>query len=136
VGIVTQQDFFRGFVAALRAEGLDYVDTRDDRHHRLFGAVVRRLERARRDARPGAQAMPRALLPNQITGRFQELDDALVDLQKGRLLGARNPFYHRVELAFTEENADQILDLYNAEEQELFRKLATAYTNEDAAVLR
>jgi hypothetical protein len=72
--------------------------------------------------------MPDQLVANAVTGRFRELDEALVSLQKGRLLGAQNPLYRRVDLVVSPTNAGRILDLYTEEERELFQRLAGQYT--------
>lgn len=129
---MSNEEFFEGFLAALRLLGQESVLTEDDEHHRRFQAVVRELKDARRRGEAGADRMPRGLVDNIVTGRFRELDSALNDFQKDEMVGARNPRYRRVELVVSEASAKGLLDLYCPEERELFMKLAERFQPESA----
>ena len=106
---VNEARFFTGFVAALRARGVDFVETQDDSHHARFNRVVQALREARANAEPGAQGMPRTLMPTQVTGRYRELDEALLNMQRG-IFSAPNPYYPGVQLKLSEDRAERILD--------------------------
>jgi hypothetical protein len=122
---MTKDRFFRGFLAALRKVGEDFIRTRDDAHHKKFEAVVDLMERS------GSEDLP-LFIPSPFSGRFREFEDALLQMQRG-FLGAQNPFYPGVHLDITEERAGAILDQYSREERELFLKLAQAYKEKGTA---
>ncbi|MDQ3725264.1 MAG: hypothetical protein M3335_05150 [Actinomycetota bacterium] len=124
---MTNDRFFRGFLAALRLQGEKRIVTKNDAHHQTFDAAARWLEEARRSGCPGVDDMPDTLVPQVITGRYQEWDSALVSLQRGRLLAARNPTYPLVEILFDDEEARQLLELYTPEQREVFTQMATRY---------
>jgi hypothetical protein len=120
-------DFFRGLLAALRLQGIEFVETRGDSHHARFRRVVETL-RTRSTQFP---RLPRTFVASPFTGRYRELDEALVQLQCG-FLGAQNPFYPGVHLDISEPRARHILDNYEEPEKEVFAKLAQVYAAEDA----
>jgi hypothetical protein len=124
---MTTDRFFQGFVAAMRLQGHDHIDTVNDVHHEAFHKVAEALEAARRRGAAGAAAMPRTLISNPITGRYRDFDAALANMQRGSLVTARNPVYRRVDLELSPEEAEGILALYPQEEQELFGELAQAF---------
>jgi hypothetical protein len=127
---MTNDRFFRGFLAALRLQGENRIVTKGDAHHQTFDAAAHWLDEARRSGHPGVEDMPDTLIPQVITGRYQDWDDALISLQRGRLLAARNPTYPLVEILFTEDEAEQLLDLYTPEQREVFTAMAAQYHHE------
>ena len=127
---MTNDRFFRGFLAALRLQGENQIVTKADIHHQTFDAAARWLEEARRSGHPGVEGMPDTLIPQVITGRYQDWDNALISLQRGKLLAARNPTYPLVEILFNEDDARQLLDLYTPEQQEAFVEMATQYRHQ------
>lgn len=131
---MTKQQFFEAFVAALRNQGETSVVTDGDRHHRSFAEAVQILKAARETQRPGAKALPRALIGDEITGRFPELDYALASLQFPKYVGAKNPTYRRVDLSLDRDTAKQILDLYPADQRELISEMAKVFAEQGAAV--
>lgn len=125
---MTNDHFFRGFLAALRQEGLKFISTQNDAHHKKFQAVVGvlgRLSEEEQDDLPAFIASP-------FTGRFRELEDAILQMQRG-FLGAQNPFYPGVHLDITTERAGAILEQFSADERELFHRLARAYKEKGTA---
>src|SRR5947209_4746897 len=120
---MTTDQFFTGFVAALRDEGVEFVDTRDDVHHSKFRVAVDQLTADRRLGKAGALGMPRTLMPTQVTGRYRELDDAFLNLQRG-LMSAPNPFYPGIELKMSRERAERILETFEPEQRKELRELA------------
>jgi hypothetical protein len=125
---MTAERFFTGFVAALREAGVDFVDTRDDAHHKKFQAVVDRLRETRGAGQPGAARMPRTFMPTQVTGRYRELDDALLSLQRG-VLSAPNPYYPGIDLKMSRDRAARRLSRFSDEERALFEELAETFKN-------
>jgi hypothetical protein len=123
---MTTDDFFRGFMAALKKNGLDQIETRNDRHHRAFEAVQHLAE-------TGTTRQSRLrFIPSPYTGRFPQLDEALVRLQRDGLLRAENPYYVRVKLALSPERADKILKFYSEDDREFLRAAADAYESNQA----
>jgi len=130
---LTSEQFFRAFLASLRVRNLEFVDTRNDRHHKRFQLVVDRLRMAQREHENGAKEMPRALVASPFTGRYQDFDDALVRLQRG-LLGSQNPFYPGIRLTLSKRRAQRILDQLPGPQQEVIDELAGIYLgNEKSA---
>jgi hypothetical protein len=130
---MTNERFFRGFLAALKLQGEKQIVTKDDTHHLTLDPVVQVLDEARRTDRPGARDMPNTLIAQEITGRYQDWDSALVALQRGRLVAARNPSYPSVEILFNDQEAKELLSRYTAEQREMFRELATAFRQQSVA---
>jgi hypothetical protein len=122
VSKMSQDDFFRGLLAALRLKGAQFIDTRGGLHHEHFERVVEELEEHYIEF----PELPRTFTPSPFTGRYRELDEALVQLQCG-LLGAQNPFYPGVRLDISEVRAKNILMGYPEEQQQFFHKLAQAF---------
>ena len=127
---MTNDRFFRGFLAALRLQGETEIVTKDDAHHRTFDASAHYLNEARQARHPGVEEMPDTLAPQVITGRYQDWDDALISLQRGKLLAARNPTYPLVEILFTEDEAKELLQLYTPAQREVFAEMATQYRHQ------
>lgn len=123
--------FFRGFFAALREHDLTFVNTRGEAHHARFAVAVDVLREAQDAGHREAREMPLALVADPFTGRFNELDDALVRMQQG-LLGAQNPFYPGIWLTLTKERAESILSSYDQTERALLESLAAAFVAEEA----
>jgi len=123
---VNESRFFTGFVAALRAKGVDFVDTHDDSHHAKFNRVVQALKEAREKADPGVRGMPRTLMPTQVTGRYRELDDALLNMQRG-IFSAPNPYYPGVQLKLSKDRAERILDDFDPDQRKLLVRLADLF---------
>ncbi len=125
---MTNDRFFRGFLAALQQVGERFIVTRDDTHHKKFKAVVGllgQLSTEQQDELP-------AFIPSPFTGRFREFEDAILQMQRG-FLGAQNPFYPGVNLDISPERASAILDQFSSAERELFLRLARAYKEKDTA---
>lgn len=127
---VNEARFFSGFVAALRAQGVDFVDTHADNHHARFNRVVKALREARAAADPGAQGMPRTLMPTQVTGRYRELDDALLNMQRG-IFSAPNPYYPGVQLRLSRDRAERILKDFDPDQQRLLVQLADLFVESE-----
>lgn len=125
--------FFRGFMATLRARGEDSITTMDDDHQRRFANVVIKYKEHRALKRDDMKDLPAFFSKSQITGRYKELDDALLLLQNG-LLGAQNPYYPEVKFGCSPSTAQSILEIYSLNERELFLELADAYLNTQAVV--
>ena len=123
---VTEARFFAGFVAALRAQGVDFVETQDDSHHTRFDRVVQELREARANSEPGARGMPRTLMPTQVTGRYRELDDALLNMQRG-IFSAPNPYYPGIQLKLSQDRAERILEDFDPEQRDLLTRLADRF---------
>lgn len=126
MGRVNEARFFAGFVAALRARGIDFVETQDDSHHARFDRVVQALRDARANSEPGVQGMPRTFMPTQVTGRYRELDDALLNMQRG-IFSAPNPYYPGVQLKLSQDRAQRILDDFDPEQRKLLGRLADLF---------
>lgn len=124
--VLSNEEFFRAFLAALRLRGADFIDTRYDRHHARFAMTVIRLHEARARGAFAAATMPRALVPSPFTGRYREFDDALIKLQRG-LLGAQNPYYPGIQLIVTPDRANAILARLPDDICQLIGELADAY---------
>jgi hypothetical protein len=123
---VNEARFFAGFVAALRTQGIDFVETQDDSHHVRFDRVVQALREARAKSEPGVQGMPRTLMPTQVTGRYRELDDALLSMQRG-IFSAPNPYYPGIQLKLSQDRAQRILDDFDPDQRKLLTRLADLF---------
>jgi hypothetical protein len=128
---MTEERFLAGFVAALRAEGQEFIDTHGDAHHRKFDDVISTLRTDRENGNPGAASLPRTLMPTQMTGRYRELDDALLNMQRG-YLSAPNPFYPGIRLKLSRSRAKQILDGFTPEQREELETLARVFRGDSA----
>jgi DNA-binding MarR family transcriptional regulator len=115
---LTSNEFFLGFFAALKKAGCLAIRTKDDDHQKRFQLL--------RDALPELGARYPSFVPSPFTGRVQELDDALLQLQTG-VLGAKNPFYPKIDLDISDTLAARILKDLTAEDRELFQKLAEKF---------
>jgi len=124
--------FFRGFMATLRSRGESNITTLDDDHQRRFANVVSKYKEHRALKREDLRDLPAFFSKSQITGRYKELDDALLLLQNG-LLGAQNPYYPEVKFGCSPVVAKSILERYSSIERELFEELAETYLNEQMA---
>jgi hypothetical protein len=120
------QLFFRGFLAALRLQGEEFVDTRDNLHHDRFRHVAARLEELRKDRRPGSAELPRLFRPTMATGLYGELDDALLQLQEG-YGSSPNPAYPGLKLVLSEERAEDALLDFSPPARTLLRDLAKTF---------
>jgi hypothetical protein len=109
----------------LREEGVEFITTRDDAHHKNFHTVVSLLSQ-----RDDTEDVP-TFIPSPFTGRFRELEDALLQMQRG-FLGAQNPFYPGVRLDVSKTRAATILNQFSPTERELFLQLARAYKEREA----
>lgn len=121
--VMKRDDFFRGLLAALRLSGLNVITTRDDAHHEAFRHVVEVLDEIHDDC----PEIPDTFVPSPFTGRYRELDNALVRFQQG-LLGAQNPFYPCVNLDITDTLAKRIMNEYTPKQQQIFTRLASVWS--------
>ncbi|MCY2987114.1 MAG: hypothetical protein NTY19_04500 [Planctomycetota bacterium] len=128
---MNRDDLFRGLLAALRLQGIKFIDTRNDLHHDRFRQVVELLGECAAEF----PCVPSTFIPSPFTGRYRELDDALLRLQRG-LLGAQNPFYPGVNLDISESRAERILATFSPEQRELFVRLANAYLGHGIPALK
>jgi hypothetical protein len=128
---MTEERFLAGFVAALRAEGQEFIDTHGDAHHKRFDNVISALRADRESGNPGAVSLPRTLRPTQMTGRYRELDDALLNMQRG-YLSAPNPFYPGIRLKLSKSRAKQILDGFTPEQRDELQTLARIFRDDSA----
>lgn len=126
---MNRDDFFRGLLSALRLDGLEFIDTRNDDHHTRFQRVVELLRAHEADFAD----LPNFFFPSPFTGRYREFDDALLRLQRG-LLGAQNPFYPGVNVDISENRARRILESFPQEQQTVFRRLAGVYLGRTEAM--
>lgn len=123
------EDFFQTLFAALRIHGLEFIDTRGDRHQALFSRVADWLYEHPKDAdRLGVY-----FFPSPFNGRYADFDAELLKKQVG-LLGAKNPFYPGIHLQFSPERAETILQENTPENRELFRKLAEVFLEVNSPV--
>lgn len=119
--------FFRGFMATLFVQGERFISTQDDEHQQKFDRVVQSYREYRRLASAGDLAnFPAFFSKSKITGRYKELDDALLQLQQG-LLGAQNPYYTSVKFGCSEVVAESVLNSYSEAEKQLLARLASTY---------
>jgi hypothetical protein len=125
---VTVKRFLAGFIAALRAEGQEYIDTYGDVHHAKFDETIRALRADQKSGDPGAVSLPRTLMPTQMTARYRELDDALLNMQRG-FLSAPNPFYPGIRLKLSKARAMKILDGFSPEQRDELHRLAGIFRN-------
>lgn len=123
---MNEETFFRALIAALRLAGRDFVETRDDEQHHRFAHVVKRIDEMVAQELPGADALPLLFVPSPVTNRYPELDDALLEAQRG-LTGSRNPFYPGADLVLTPEYAEAELEDLGPEERVLMEQLAQVF---------
>ena len=121
-----EDTFFRGFIAALRLTGHEFVETRGDDQHRRFSAVVKRIDELVAKGAPSAENLPQLFVASPLTNRFPELDDALLEAQRGRT-GSKNPYYPGADLVLTEEYAKQELDELSKPERDLIEDLVATF---------
>lgn len=134
---MTDRRFFKGFLAALKASGVEVIPTDDGLHHLYFERVMERLDQAHQDDDPGAGAMPDSYAPTAVNNRYREFTSWLIHLQSEKIIAAPNPFYPEVTLILSTERAQDILARFSPDEQKLFHELAEAFieaSREDAIV--
>ncbi len=122
------EDFFLGFLSAIRLSGQDFVETRENVHHRRFRNVATALDAAADAHRPGSDELPRSFWPSMATGLYGELDDALLGFQQG-LGSSPNPTYHGLRLVLTEDQAADILNDFSPEARTLLLELARIFVS-------
>lgn len=126
--MLNERRFFRGWIAGLRALECRLVDTRKDVHHRQFAKVVDELREARASGDAVARDMLVEFVASPFTERFDELDSALVEHQRGEAsASAQNPEYAAVQLRLSKEQALAILESYTSDERALFERLARTF---------
>jgi hypothetical protein len=123
---ITEDRFLAGFVAALRSVGVEFVDTDEDSHHGRFDSAMEVVRDRQKAGDPGAGAMPRTLMPTPMTGRYRELDDTLLDMQRGHL-SAPNPFYPGIRLKLSQERADKILGRFSEDQRAVLLAMAEVF---------
>lgn len=123
------EDFFQAFFAAVRLRGVEFIDTRGDQHQRHFSRVAEWL-----DNHPDvSDRLGICFFPSPFNGRYADFDAALLEKQVG-LLGAKNPFYPGINLQFTPQRAEAILERCDANDRAVFNKLAEIFLKADALV--
>ena len=123
------EDFFEGFLAALRLQGQAFVETRDNVHHDRFRQVAEALAEARLAKRSGSGELPGSFWPSMATGLYGELDDALLGSQQG-LGSSPNPAYHGLKLALSEEQAADVLLDFSPDTRALLLELADVFISD------
>ncbi len=108
-------DFFLYLLAALRLRGIQFLDTREDRHHRMFEVVVESLGEQRIAGRR------LVFIPGPFSGQYRELDAALVSLQSG---GYVQGGLAGTEISMSPGRARAVLKPLPESERELFAELA------------
>lgn len=131
--VLTEERLYRAFIAGLRLRGHEFVDTRDDDHHRRLTAALALLSEARREEDPGAGRMPRGIRPSPFTGRYSGFDRALLVAQETGASGSRNPYYPGAELQMSEQRAGRVLADLSAEERDLLVRMVEAFDKGVAA---
>jgi hypothetical protein len=63
-----------------------------------------------------------------MTARYRELDDALLNMQRG-FLSAPNPFYPGIRLKLSKARAMKILDGFSPEQRDELHRLAGIFRN-------
>lgn len=126
------EDFFEGFLAALRLQGLDFVETRGNVHHERFRSVAEALEAVSAAGKPGSHELPRSFRPSMATGLYGDLDDALLGFQQG-LGSSPNPAYHGLRLNLTKAQAADVLEDFSPEARVLLLELADAFIEHTVA---
>lgn len=114
--------FFRGFLLAVRASGVTYLKTRGNDHHKRFSLVVAAL--AKIDD-PDLASFARTFRPNML-GLYRELDGAVLRAQD-LVLGANNPSYVGLTYKISQETADEILQKMFSEHKRAFAELAEIF---------
>ena len=127
-----RDDFFAGLIAALRLEGVEFIETRDNVHHEHFRKVAGLLEDLSRKNEPGTDELPGLFRPTVATGLYGEWDDALLSLQEG-FGSSPNPSYLGLKLVLTESEARDVLVDFSPQAQAVLDRLAIAYKNGDSA---
>jgi hypothetical protein len=121
--------FFLAFLAALRLRRIEFVDARNDAHYRRFDSVTEYLLKET----ALCTTIPIELYPSPYDGRYRELDDALLYLQKGAS-GARNPTYPGVQILMSERQAESELGKLSADTKKLIKRLADLYVGAEVPV--
>ena len=125
--MLSEEKLYRLFLAGLRLRGHQFVDTREDDHHRRFAAAVEVLNQAHAHSELCAVRMPEGILPSPFTRRFPGLDQALLNAQETGTSGARNPYYLGADLAVSEDRARRVLSTLSPEERELVDRMVAAF---------
>lgn len=97
-----RDEFFSGLIAALRLNGVDFIETRENIHHEQFGEVAKALEDLREADEAGTEDLPGLFRPTVATGLYGEWDDALLAMQQG-FGSSPNPSYLGLKLVLTDE---------------------------------
>lgn len=114
--------FFRGFLLAVRASGVDYLKTRGNEHHKRFALVVAALATTED---PELAQFARTFRPNML-GLYRELDGAVLRAQD-LVLGANNPSYVGLTYKISKETADEILQKMFSQHKAAFTELAAVF---------
>lgn len=121
--------FFKGLLASLRLHGAKYISVLHDRHHDCFDRVVISYREAIGEGSESFDNFPKIFPKSPVTGKYRDLDEALLRLQHG-MLGAQNPFYPSVEINFSESFAESVLAKFETNERKLLDKLAAEFVEE------
>lgn len=125
-----EERFFKGLIAAL-AERTRFIDARDDRHQVALERVVTTLRNLQEAGEPGTATMPGSLRPGPVTGKYDEFDDALLNLQDLGYDSAQNPYYTSIELNLRSERIDRVLSKFSVDERRIFERLAETFLESD-----
>jgi len=129
---MTESSFFQCFIWSLAASGVTRINTREDKHHLLFGIVADYIkDEANHKEVEEAGLGDLLIIANPFTGRFMAFDKALLNSSKG-LLSIIPPYFNEalfsVEASIT---ASELLEEFASPKQiELLRKLAKIFVDQ------
>jgi hypothetical protein len=122
-----EKTFVRSLLAALRLAGITHIPTANDDHQLAFALVIGELDARTEKGDRATHRMP-FWCPGPVTGKYEELDDALFHLQASGVVNCDSR-YHVVGILLDEGWAQRSLDRLSEEEQGLFRDLSIVFSD-------
>jgi len=123
---LTDAQFFKALLASMSILEIHHVVTFDGAHQEKFLQLLEILEDMRDRQDPLVERMP-DLLPHPATGKSDEFDRALLDLDHMGATRLSVPFFSSVEVRIPPEKAEQYLEVLYPNERQLFTEFAQIF---------
>lgn len=127
---ITASLFMKGFFATLLLSGTEYVPTINDKHQERFGRVALSLRERKQNGDPAMQRMP-DFTPEVITGKYEELDHALITFQSFGITERADPYFSSMKIVFSAERARRQLERFSEEEQQALFSMTKEFLQAD-----
>ena len=114
-------DFFMYLFITIRLRGTEWIETRDNAHHRSFSRVAEDMKNLGK-----ADDMP-VFIPSFISEQYAELNMGILELVLRSVCSIQMPYAEAVHLNISLERSERILSRLSAEKRKLFERWAKIF---------